>query len=1102
MPNILPEPDEQETIDGIEEPETVDVPDLDALNPETVKPQPRITDRAPSPPSAPSADASALPEVDGYTIKGKLGEGGMGVVWRAHQLSTGRDVALKLLPPHSLGSEKAQQRFDREVKTAASLEHPHIAGVYDSGLHRGVFFYAMQVIEEADEFNRYVKEAGLDAKAIIQLTIKIAKAVDFAHDKGIVHRDLKPGNVVVDKAGEPHILDFGLAKGIEGQDAQLSMQGELVGTPMYMSTEQARGEVLTLDGRTDIYALGVMLYEVLVGAFPYESGGGAYEIIRRKLEQDPQRPRMLNEKLDLDIEAVLLKAIAPRREERYESAGAFAQELRNYLRGRPVTARKQTPGYLACKWFKRNRIRLLVVLILASAFAGTYEAMRRKGVRETEAAQQAARSILTGKITDLDESLATNDVERAGLHLDELDELSEDPAIQEVISEYTHRINALRERHRALAEVKSARDKRVSKLADMVNRILEGELHTPEDLNEQLLEQLSSIDRLFPDRTLRNPREVASKLDALDGVITLFAGQIIDDQTDLHQRQARLDHVAEFLGDSRLQALLPDFSETVRRHAEQQKLHLVEFDNNLEREIEVRDLGGDMGFSVQPHETELVSLPADGANSEFVVELSDPLFLPRSFEVLAEQGGGDVIEINAVDDFARKKVTLVYEAPVADMNVSAARDPEGPWGVATNGMKVLPGIHYLKFERQDYEPVVSRIEVTMGQDPWPLATPSDEDWKEKPYVTAFTTAERLYREGHLEDAQTTIRTVDVSQVESESLRSRIETLAQTINTDPLLRLNRTLPAAEREVLSFVKSLIQIYDPLAVGRTALRYLSGDGHEPSITFVEFDAAAIQRLSQENVARYFLLRAWTDAVRQTPKGSFDLLKQAGGDQLESFIEQHGSLDRGRDLEARAQLAILKQPSKVRAPGKKELAIEHYLIAQWQAHALYRRGDLLRANECLQAMARASDLGGIMDRRDLAVAGYAAYFIFENVVESLRQSGVTVGHTGSSQEQQQAANAYHLLLQAAKGMDAQDFSQAFHAFSLNAAQKKSLANSDMMLSFAFSKADALPELKSLARKRYEAISAQRKQQLPSSEWEQLKQEMLTLSVCLGSTE
>ena len=300
------------------------------------------------------------PQVPGYEIGELLGQGGMGTVWRAVQTGTGREVALKVMEPMLLASRRARSRFERELRLTARLQHPHICRVYDGGSTGSVCYNAMELIDGVP-LDQYAQ--GLDApvprerrRQVLQLMAHVCQAVGHAHQNAVIHRDLKPSNILIDRQGQPHLVDFGLAKALEeaGADLTVTLDGDLAGTPAYMSPEQAGGE-RTLDTRTDVYSLGVIMFRLLTGKSPHDLAGSRLEVLRRIAEQDVTRPQLGEAGIDRELQAIVLRALARRPDDRYSSAAELADDLQRYLSGEPVIARSPTFTYVLVKNLRKHR---------------------------------------------------------------------------------------------------------------------------------------------------------------------------------------------------------------------------------------------------------------------------------------------------------------------------------------------------------------------------------------------------------------------------------------------------------------------------------------------------------------------------------------------------------------------------------------------------------------------------------------------------------------------------------------------------------------------------------------------------------------------------
>ena len=301
----------------------------------------------------------------GYDVQDELGRGGMGVVYRAKQKATKRTVALKVMLSGPFATPRQQRRFEREIDLAASLRHPGIVTIYDSGITpESLHYFAMEYIEgvSLDEHLRRVGPRGVPAR--LELFRKIGAAVTYAHQRGVIHRDLKPGNIRVDAEGTPHVLDFGLAKAAGAIDADeegrpLTASGEFIGTLAYASPEQAAGDPSQVDVRTDVYALGVILYKMLTGAFPYPVTGRIPDVLKNIAEMEPTSPSAhaaseSGERTDESLAAVVLKALAKEPARRYQSASAFVEDVERYLAGEALSARPASMSFLLRSWVRRN----------------------------------------------------------------------------------------------------------------------------------------------------------------------------------------------------------------------------------------------------------------------------------------------------------------------------------------------------------------------------------------------------------------------------------------------------------------------------------------------------------------------------------------------------------------------------------------------------------------------------------------------------------------------------------------------------------------------------------------------------------------------------
>jgi serine/threonine protein kinase/tetratricopeptide (TPR) repeat protein len=340
---------------------------------------------------SPPASGATLPPASGrrhpkvhyfgdYELLQEIAHGGMGVVFKARQISLHRVVALKMILPGHLASKQAVKRFHVEAEAAAGLDHPNIVSIYGVGQHEGQHYFSMQFVEGQSLSQHLARRPeGLSLHEAARLLVTVARAVHHAHQRGILHRDLKPANILVDAQGQPHVTDFGLAKQIEGIE-ELTLSGTALGTPNYMSPEQASGTGRTLTTATDIYSLGAVLYFLLTRRAPFK-GATPLEVMRKVVEEEPVPPSkaaktnalrlekpagrpeanhdapptpLPTHTIDRDLETICLKCLEKDPIRRYASADALADDLERWLRDEPIRARPISRREHVAKWIKRN----------------------------------------------------------------------------------------------------------------------------------------------------------------------------------------------------------------------------------------------------------------------------------------------------------------------------------------------------------------------------------------------------------------------------------------------------------------------------------------------------------------------------------------------------------------------------------------------------------------------------------------------------------------------------------------------------------------------------------------------------------------------------
>ncbi len=304
-----------------------------------------------------------------YELLEEIGGGGQGVVFRARQKSLNRTVALKVIALGHWATEAHIKRFRLEAEAAASLDHPRIVPIYDIGERGGSCYFSMKCVE-GGQLDEVVKRERMSIRRAVELIVKLARTVHYAHERGILHRDIKPGNILIDANGEPNLTDFGLARLVE-TESTVTRTLEVLGTPSYIAPEQARAETAQLTSATDVYGLGTVFYQLLTGHPPF-AGGTTYETIRLVLETEARAPQLWNPKVDRDLATICLKCLEKDPKRRYASALALAEDLERWLKHEPILARRTGVFARGRKWVRRNPTSALLAasLVAFAAAAG------------------------------------------------------------------------------------------------------------------------------------------------------------------------------------------------------------------------------------------------------------------------------------------------------------------------------------------------------------------------------------------------------------------------------------------------------------------------------------------------------------------------------------------------------------------------------------------------------------------------------------------------------------------------------------------------------------------------------------------------------------
>jgi tetratricopeptide (TPR) repeat protein len=351
--------------------------------------------------------ADALP---GYRLLREIHRGGQGIVYQALHVATRRKVAIKVMREGPFAGPRDRARFEREMHILAQLDHAGIVTIHDSGEAAGNHYYVMDYVS-GQPLHAHASRQSTELRPLIALFRDICEVVHAAHVQGIIHRDLKPGNIRIDADGRPHVLDFGLAKVAGGAltggptPEVMTATGQFVGSLPWASPEQVEGVTARIDMRTDVYSLGVILYHLLTGRFPYRVVGPMREVMEQIARVEPVRPRQLRSEIDDELETIVLKCLAKARERRYQTAGELARDLTRYLAGEPIEAKRDSGWYIVRKTLRRYRLPVVLgagAVVALMVFAVTmYVLYDRATTARRQAVHTGTKLVEMAQLLDL-----------------------------------------------------------------------------------------------------------------------------------------------------------------------------------------------------------------------------------------------------------------------------------------------------------------------------------------------------------------------------------------------------------------------------------------------------------------------------------------------------------------------------------------------------------------------------------------------------------------------------------------------------------------------------------------------------------------------------
>ncbi|MFH1707044.1 MAG: protein kinase [Planctomycetota bacterium] len=422
-------------------------------------------------------EPEALTQLGKYQIERLIGRGGVGRIFLAFDPVLNRRVAIKIMVAGEDASEGSIARFMAEAKAAGKLRHPGIVTIYEVGRERALYYMVMDHVE-GRTLRDIIRLGGLVDHEIARIIHDTAQALHYAHSEGVIHRDIKPANIMLDEKGAVHLMDFGLARDLH-EEKSITRSGDIMGTPVYLNPEQARGKAKAVDARSDVYSLGAVMYELLADC-PPATGHNVMEIITQVIEQEPVRPSRIRLGVNRDLELICLKAMRKEPEHRYQSAAEFAEDLQRFMDSEPVRARPLSPVYRLRKIIMKYRRPLAVISVpLAILLAALFFYMEKERANTARAAAEASKKSADAAVKEAEAKkteLEAQLVVEASLRAQKEAELAQKATELDAQKRELAADQKAAEAARKQAEAEEVRLTALKQLADMDERVKKAEL--------------------------------------------------------------------------------------------------------------------------------------------------------------------------------------------------------------------------------------------------------------------------------------------------------------------------------------------------------------------------------------------------------------------------------------------------------------------------------------------------------------------------------------------------------------------------------------------------------------------------------------------------